>query len=55
VTPEEEIRLREQDKPNPDPDIVFIVPKKYENAISAGFSAEVDTKGKRDFLFELVK
>jgi hypothetical protein len=55
VTPEEEVRLLEQDKPIPDPDITFIVPEKYEKAVSSGFSAEVDIKGKKDFLFELVK
>jgi hypothetical protein len=50
VTPEEEIKLLAAGKSVPEPDVVYHIPWKYEDAQKSGISIEIDSKGKKDIL-----
>jgi hypothetical protein len=53
ISSEEEEKLSIAGKPIPEPDVVYHIPWKYENAQTSGISITIDKKGKTDILIEL--
>jgi hypothetical protein len=53
ISPEEEEKLSTAGKPIPQPEIVYHIPWKYENASESGIFIEIDKNGKTDISIEL--